>query len=204
LEPSSKKQKPLENKGHPTLKISTLCATGSLLVSTAASATGIVPVLDLDFTRPATETLKKLGIDDACIITAPNPITFTYCREGSSTLWKYQALDLEQQAAILKGEKMPSADYGRITVVEADSVACLQDKTPPSTRPATTRGVALVVIVLFLLIGLRYTFRAIKPKQHPPAIYANSPLQRLSETLPIRALAAFGLAAAVTLVYCFW
>ncbi|WP_090186126.1 hypothetical protein [Pseudomonas arsenicoxydans] len=186
------------------MKISTLCATGSLLVSTAASATGIVPVLDLDFTRPATETLKKLGINDACIITAPNPITFTYCREGSSTLWKYQALDLEQEAAILKGEKLPSADYGRITVVEADSAACLQDKTPPLAKPAKTRGVALGVIVLFLLIGLRYIFRAIRREQHAPAIYANSPLQRLSETLPIKALAALGLAAAVALVYCFW
>lgn len=186
------------------MKISTLCATGSLLVSTAVSATGIVPVLDLDFTRPATETLKKLGINDACIITAPTPITFTYCREGSSTLWKYQALDLEQEAAILKGEKLPSADYGRITVVEADSAACLQDKTQPLAKPAKTRGVALGVIVLFLLIGLRYIFRAIRREQHAPAIYANSPLQRLSETLPIKALAALGLAAAVALVYCFW
>lgn len=171
---------------------------------TAASATGVVPVLDLDFTRPATETLKKLGINDACIITAPNPITFTYCREASSTLWKYQALDLEQQGSILKGEKMPSADYGRITVVEADSAACQQDKTPPLAKPAMPRGVALGVIVLFLLIGLRYTFRAIKREQHAPAIYANSPLQRLSETLPFKALAAFGLATSVTLVYCFW
>lgn len=186
------------------MKISTLCATGSLLVSTAASATGIVPVLDLDFTRPATETLKKLGINDACIITAPNPITFTYCREGLPTLWKYQALDLEQEAAILKGEKMPSADYGRITVVEADSVACQIDKTPPSAKPATTRGVALGVIVVFLLIGLRFTFRAIKREQYAPADNAGSPPQRLSETLLIKALAALGVAAAVALIYCFW
>ncbi|MCS3841257.1 hypothetical protein HNR03_005889 [Pseudomonas sp. JAI111] len=186
------------------MKISTLCATGSLLVSTAASATGIVPVLDLDFTRPATETLKKLGINDACIITAPNPITFTYCREGLPTLWKYQALDLEQEAAILKGEKMPSADYGRITVVEADSVACQIDKTPPSAKPATTRGVALSVIMLFLLIGLRFTFRAIKREQYAPADNAGSPPQRLSETLLIKALAALGVAAAVALIYCFW
>jgi hypothetical protein len=204
LEPSSKKQKPLKNKGHPTLKISTFCATGSLLVSAAAFANGIVPVLDLDFTRPATETLKKLGINDACIITAPNPITFTYCREGSSTLWKYQTLDLEQQAAILKGEKMPSADYGRITVVEADSAACQQDKTPPLAKPVMSRTVALGLIILFLLIGFRYTYRAMMRERYAFALSAHSPMQRLNESFPIKALAAFGLAAGVALVYCCW
>ncbi|MHC8380230.1 hypothetical protein [Pseudomonas sp. LB3P14] len=32
------------------MKISTLCVAGNLLVSVAASATGIIPVIDLDFT----------------------------------------------------------------------------------------------------------------------------------------------------------
>ncbi|MDI3275653.1 hypothetical protein [Pseudomonas sp. AL03] len=62
------------NKGNPTLKISTICVAGNLLVSVAASATGIIPVVDLDFTR--------------------------------SALWKYQAVDLKQQAAIQNGEKL--------------------------------------------------------------------------------------------------
>jgi hypothetical protein len=194
----------VQNKGHPTLKISALCATGSLLVSTAVSATGIIPVLDLDFTRPAVETLKKIGINDACIIAASNPAAFTYCREGSSTLWKYQALDLEQQASILKGEQRPATDFGRITVVEVDSAACLEDTPAPLIKPAITRGLALGVILLFLLIGFRYTYRAIMPLRDDHAVLSDASLQRLTGYLPAKALGAFGIAAAVTLVYCFW
>lgn len=194
----------MQNKGHPTLKISALCATGSLLVSTAVSATGIIPVLDLDFTRPAVETLQKIGINDACIIAASNPAAFTYFREGSSTLWKYQALDLEQQASILKGEQRPSTDFGRITVVEVDSAACLEDTPAPLIKPAITRGLALGVILLFLLIGFRYTYRAIMPLRGDHAVLSDASLQRLTGYLPAKALGAFGIAAAVTLVYCFW
>ena len=87
--------------------MSSICAMGSLLVSFAACANGIVPVLDLDFTRSATETLKKIGINDACVIRASNPVSFTYCREGSSTLWKYQDLDLTQLAAINGDKAVP-------------------------------------------------------------------------------------------------
>ncbi|MBU0524876.1 MULTISPECIES: hypothetical protein [Pseudomonas] len=186
------------------MKISALCATGSLLVSTAVSATGIIPVLDLDFTRPAVETLKKIGINDACIIAASNPAAFTYCREGSSTLWKYQALDLEQQASILKGEQRPATDFGRITVVEVDSAACLEDTPAPLIKPAITRGLALGVILLFLLIGFRYTYRAIMPLRDDHKVLSDASLQRLTGYLPAKALGAFGIAAAVTLVYCFW
>ncbi|WP_185753220.1 hypothetical protein [Pseudomonas fluorescens] len=142
------------------MKISTICFAGTLLVSVAASATGIIPVLDLDFTRSAAETLKKRGINDACIIAASNPKTFTYCREGSPTLWKYQALDLEQQSAILNSEKLHLTDYGQITVVEADSAACQQDNLVPLVKPAMSRGLAFALITLFLLMGLRYTYRA--------------------------------------------
>ena len=142
------------------MKISTVFVAGNLLVSVAASATGIIPVIDLDFTRSAAETLKKRGINDACIIGASNPKAFTYCREGSSTLWKYQALDLEQQAAILNGEKPHLSDYGQITLVEVDSAVCQQDDPVPLGKPAISRGLALGLITLFLLIGLRYAYRA--------------------------------------------
>ena len=142
------------------MKISTICVAGTLLVSVAASATGVIPVLDLDFTRSAAETLKKRGIEDACIIAASNPKTFTYCREGSPTLWKYQALDLEQQATILNREKRHLTDYGQITVVEDDSAACQQDNPVPLIKPTMTRGLGLGLITLLLLMGLRYTYRA--------------------------------------------
>lgn len=186
------------------MKISALCATGSLLVSTAAPATGIIPVLELDFTRPAVETLKKLGIDDACIVAASNPAAFTYCREGSSTLWKYQALDLEQQASILKGERQPATDYGRITVVEVDSAACLEDAPAPLIKPAITRGLALGAILLFLLIGFRYAYRAVMRRRYDHAVLSAPSLQRFPGFLPAKALGAFGIAAGVALAYCFW
>ena len=132
----------------------------SLLVSLATSATGIIPVIDLDFTRSATETLQKLGINDACIIAASHPGAFTYCREGSSTLWKYQALDLEQQAAIQIGQKS-STDYQRITVAQLNSAACEPEHHAPVVKPATSRGLVLGfglgLLTLFLLIGFRRT-----------------------------------------------
>lgn len=142
------------------MKISTICVAGTLWVSVAASATGTIPVLDLDFTRSAAETLKKRGINDACIVAASNPKTFTYCREGSPTLWKYQALDLEQQSAILNGEKLHLTDNGQITVAEIDSAACQEYNPVPLVKPAITRGLGLGLITLLLLIGLRYTYRA--------------------------------------------
>jgi hypothetical protein len=194
----------VQNKGHPTLKISILCATASLLVSTATSATGIIPVLDLDFTRPAAETLKKLGIDDACIVAASNPAAFTYCREGSSTLWKYQALDLEQQASIIKGELRAATDYGRITVVEVDSAACHEDTPAPLIKPVITRGFALGMILLFLLIGVRYTYRAFMRHRDDYAVLSDASLQQLTGYLPAKALGAFSIAAAAALFYCFW
>lgn len=163
-------------------------------------------MIDLDFTRSAAETLKKRGINDACIIAASNPKAFTYCREGSSTLWKYQALDLEQQAAILNGEKLHLTDYGQITVAEVDSAACQQDNPMPFVKPAITRGLALGLITLFLLIGFRYTYRAIMRRHYEHAAFSDPGLQRLTESLPshnstAKAFGAFGIAASVALVY---
>lgn len=188
------------------MKISTICVAGNLLVSVAASGTGIIPVIDLDFTRSAAETLKKQGINDACIIAASNPKAFTYCREGSSTLWKYQALDLEQQAAILNGEKPNVTDYGQITVAEVISASCQQDSPVPFVKPAITRRLALGLITLFLLMGLRYTYRTIMHFHYESAAFSAPRLQRLTERLPahnstVKALGAFGIAATVALVY---
>lgn len=128
----------------------------SLLVSLTASATGVIPVFDLGFTRSATETLQKLGINDACIIAAPNPAVFTYCREGSSTLWKYQVLDLEQEAEVLIRQKLSSTQSQRITVEQLNSAACEQDNLEPMIEPATGCGLVFGLLTLFLLIGLRH------------------------------------------------
>ena len=193
-------------KGNPALNISAICLLSSLLVSVAASASGVTPLFDLDFTRSATQTLKEMGINDACIIAVSSPAAFTYCREGSSTLWKYQVLDLEQQAVIQIGQQRSSADYQRITVVEVDSVACEQDHLAPLVKPAFRHALFLGLITLFLLAGLRYTYRAIMHYCYDQAGFSKFDLQRLDESWStqnstVMALVAWGIVAATAFIY---
>jgi hypothetical protein len=188
------------------LNISAICLLSSLLVSVAASASGVTSVFDLDFTRSATETLKKLDINDASIIAVSSPAAFTFCRKGLSTLWKYQVLDLEQQAAIQIGQKRFSTDYQLITVAQVDSIACEQDHLAPLVKPPIRRGFVLGLITLFLLIGLRQTYRAIMDCRYDQTGFLKPGLQRLSESrLPynstVMALAAWGIAAATAFFY---
>ncbi|KJZ49769.1 MULTISPECIES: hypothetical protein [Pseudomonas] len=188
------------------MNISAICLLSGLLVSVAASATRVNPVFDLDFTRSATETLKKLDINDASIVAISSPAAFTFCREGSSTLWKYQALDLEQQAVIQIGQKRSSADYQQITVVELDSVACEQDHLMPLVKPAIRHGLVLGLITLFLLAGLRYTYRAIMHCCYDQAGFSKPGLQRFGESRSMQnstvmALLAWGVVAATAFVY---
>ncbi|WP_032829542.1 hypothetical protein [Pseudomonas sp. GM74] len=188
------------------MNISAICLLSSLLVSVAASASGVTPLFDLDFTRSATQTLKEMGINDACIIAVSSPAAFTYCREGSSTLWKYQALDLEQQAVIQIGQQRSSAGYQRITVVEVDSVACEQDHLAPLVKPAFRHALVLGLITLFLLVGLRYTYRAIMHYCYDQAGFSKFGLQRLDESWStqnstVMALVAWGIVAATAFIY---
>ncbi|MGF6553698.1 hypothetical protein ABIA48_000078 [Pseudomonas sp. S30_BP2TU TE3576] len=197
-------------KGNPALNISAICLLSSLLVSVAASASGVAPVFDLDFTRSATETLKKLDINDACIIAVSSPAAFTFCRKGSSTLWKYQVLDLEQQAAIQIGQQRSSTNDHRITVVQLDSAACEQDHLAPLLTPEITHGLVLGLITLFLLLGLQHTYRAIMHCRYDHAGFSKSGSQRPSEFRPphnsmAMALTAWGIAVAMAFVYFgFW
>lgn len=209
LEPSGEIKKQWK-KGNPALNISAICVLSSLLVSIAAFATGVTPLFDLDFTRSATDTLKKLNIDDAGIIAVSSPAAFTFCRKGSPTLWKYQVLDLEQLAANQTGQKRTSTDDQRITVEEIDSAACEQDHLALLVKPAITRGLVLGLITLFLLLGIRHTYRAIQYCRYDQSGFSKSGLQRLSESrLPhhstVMALTAWGVAAAMAFVYFgFW
>jgi len=175
-----------------------------LLVSVAVSANGVIPVLELDFTRSATETLKKIGISDACVIGASSPVAFTFCREGSSTLWKYQALDLEQMAALQDAKQSPAA-YQPVSVVEFGSPACEHEGSlAASEKRATIRRLILGLIAMSLLIGLRYSYRAMRQRRQDPTAYAHPLEQASSEfqaSAQAKALAAFGLAVAVAVVY---
>jgi hypothetical protein len=199
-------QRPIKNKDISTLNIPTICLLGSLLVSAGASANGVIPVLELDFTRSATETLKKSGINDACIIVAANPAGFSYCREGSTTLWKYQALDLEQEETHLKSSSLVSLDQGRISIAEIDSVACAEELPKPVIDPVTLRALVLGLIVLLLLLGLRYTYRATVDGFFDRPVYPGTHLQRSGGALrnshsTTKALGAFAFAVGVAFIY---
>jgi len=85
------------------LNISAALAVSRLLVLLTASATGIIPVFDLDFTRSATKNAAKTGHQQRLYSRRLKSRCVYFCREGSSMLWKYQALDLEQHAAIQIG-----------------------------------------------------------------------------------------------------
>ncbi|CAI8749460.1 SAG family member [Pseudomonas sp. IT-196MI5] len=187
------------------MKISTLYAIASLLVSVAVSANGVIPVLEMDFTRSAMETLKKIGINDACIIGASSPAAFTYCREGSMTLWKYQALDLEQMATIHSDAQRPTTVYQPISVVEFESAACEHEyNLSAAKKPATIRWLILGLMAVSLLIGLVYTYRAILQRRHDATVYSQPHEPGSGEfqaTAQTKALAAFGLAVAVAFVY---
>ena len=187
------------------MKISTLCAIASLLVSVVVSANGVIPVLEMDFTRSAMQTLKNIGIDDACIIGASSPATFTYCREGSMTLWKYQALDLEQMAAIHSDAQRPTTVYQPISVLEFESAACEHEYSlSAAKKPATIRWLILGLMAISLLIGFGYTYRAILQRRHDATAHSQPHEQAsgdLQATAQTKALAAFGLALAVAFVY---
>lgn len=187
------------------MNISTLWLLGSLLVSAGACANGNIPVLELDFTRAATETLKQHGINDACIIAAPNPQAFTYCREGSATLYKYQALDLNQPSTPFNSNK-PSTIDNLISIAEANSLACAEDLHKPQTHTTIASGSALGLIILFVFIGLRYTYRAtmdgrVGPAQYSPRHIQQPPSSPHSNHSTTRALGAFVIAAGVAFIY---
>ncbi|WP_256578582.1 hypothetical protein [Pseudomonas sp. B28(2017)] len=187
------------------MKTSTLCSMACLLVSAAVSANCVIPVLEMDFTRSAMETLKKIGINDACIISASSPAAFTYCREGSTTLWKYQALDLEQMAATRSDAQQPSTVYQPISVLEFWSAACEHENSlAAAKKPATTRWLILGLMAILLLTGLGYTWRAILQRRQTTTAYSQPHEQTSNElqaTAHTKALAAFGLAVAVAFIY---
>ena len=196
----------MNNKEKITLKASTICVAGSFLFSVAANAAGNIPVFELDFTRSADQTLKKLNITDAFIVAAPDPITFTYCREGSTTLWKYQVANPAPPGAIHVGARQPQMETGQISILEIVSEACLDDMEP-DVRPVMTCRVILGLAVLFLLIGLQYTYQVIR--QHYDRRAALSDPLWLPPTHPVpahhamaKALGALSFTVLLAIAYC--
>ena len=189
------------------MKASAICFAGGVLFSVGASATGIIPVFDLDFTRSADQTLKQLNINDACIVAAPDPVAFTYCREGSTTLWKYQAADLEQQSAIHVGARQPQRALGQISVLEVNSAACLEEMESDA-KPAMICRALLSLVVLLLLVGLGYTYKVIRHHYDQRSALSDPFWQPPLEPVPpahhamAKALGSFAIAGLLAIVYC--
>jgi hypothetical protein len=190
------------------VKTPAIYALSGLLVSAAANATGVMPVFDLDFTRSANDTLKKIGITDACIIKATTPITFTYCRAGSSTLWKYQALDLDQLALNPGDASQAGKAYLPISVMEVDSAACLdEDELAPAVN-TSPHWLVLGLIALFVGFGLRNIYRVFSHRRNNPEGFSQPDRPGMGQSLPqfdamarTKALAAFSLAAVVAIAW---
>ncbi|MNN22422.1 hypothetical protein D3C81_1357790 [compost metagenome] len=91
--------------------------------------------------------------------------------------------------------------------MEVDSAACENDHGKAAAGPATFATLLLSLASLFLLIGLRYTYLAIMRGPYQPVAVSDPRLQPVinpesTHPLTIKALGAFGVAAALALVYC--
>lgn len=94
----------------------------TLLVSTVAMATE-QPATTSDMSGLASRTLQADGVTDGRIVEIlkeSTPLVFTYCRQGSPTLWRYE---------VLSSENTPDVPDAGLRVVksqalEATSAAC--------------------------------------------------------------------------------
>ena len=90
--------------------------TAALLLASSAHATG---KNDLEM---ASRTLQIEGINDArivAIVDSSKPFVFTYCRKGSSALWRHEVMSTEAPDA-----PRPTGKIVRDQAVESVSEAC--------------------------------------------------------------------------------
>lgn len=94
----------------------------TLLFTGAAGAAGIAAP---NFGTWAAKTLLEQGVKDARVVEVRYPFNFTYCRQGSPTLWRYDAMSSEQLEAIRAGKAVqPLTEAQRTVAVDGDSAAC--------------------------------------------------------------------------------
>lgn len=96
----------------------------SMLVSTAAGAADLGPGVP-DFSKWGQKTLKDHGIADGHVVETKYPESFTYCRTGNATLWRYDVMRKDQLQALAQGKIAPPVtDEERRVVVDRNSSAC--------------------------------------------------------------------------------
>ncbi len=91
-----------------------------LFASNNAGATGMP-----DFSKWAYKTLNDNGITDAKVVETHYPFSFTYCRQGNLTLWRYEEMSTAQLEALQQGKTVQPRTPGEKTVqVESNSSSC--------------------------------------------------------------------------------
>lgn len=94
----------------------------TMFASGLAAATGLPT--KFDFSEWSLSVLKQDGITDARIVEW-TPLSFTYCRKDSETLWRYNLLSAKQLEALKLGENaVPEPSSQKTLEVERDSKAC--------------------------------------------------------------------------------
>lgn len=96
------------------------CAT-ALLVCTAAAATGIPAP---DFSIWARKTLKDDGITGH-VVETNYPYSFTFCQEGSNTLWRRDVMSVEHLEAVRQGKIVKAVE--KMVALEESSQSCKYD-----------------------------------------------------------------------------
>ena len=78
-----------------------------------------------DFSKWANKELSKVGFTNARVVETGYPKNFTFCQEGSTTLWRYDVMSPVHLQAIAEGKiAKPLTREDRTVAVEEDSAAC--------------------------------------------------------------------------------
>lgn len=97
-----------------------LCAA-ALVFCTTAGATGIPAP---DFSMWARKTLKDEGIT-GYVVETNYPYSFTFCQQGSTTLWRRDVMSVEQLEAVQQGKVVKPVE--KTVALEESSQSCKGD-----------------------------------------------------------------------------
>lgn len=97
----------------------------TLLFSSVAGASGWPISAVPDFSKWARKTLNDAGVKDARVVETKYPYNFTFCRNGSLTLWRYDVMSIEQLNALQQGKTVkPLTEAEKTVEVESNSRSC--------------------------------------------------------------------------------
>lgn len=78
-----------------------------------------------DFSKWANNELAKNGFTNARLVETGYPKSFTFCQQGSTTLWRYDVMSPIHLQAVAEGKIVkPLTREERTVAVEENSAAC--------------------------------------------------------------------------------